>query len=84
MFANLKYLPKKYKPVYIGYMICLLVTYLILALVRPSIPFIAVVFIAFFIVDAWLLTRSQKKIWLPLLVDLFIYSCWFIVLLPFR
>lgn len=83
MFANLTYLPKKYKPIYNGYLICLLVTYLILALVRPSILFIAVVFIAFFMVDAWLLTRSQKKIWLPLLVDLFIYICWFIVLFPF-
>ena len=83
MFANLNYLPKKYKPIYIGYLICLLVTSLILALVRPSILFIAVVFIGFFIVDVLLLTRSQKKIWLPLIVDLFIYSCWFIVLLPF-
>lgn len=83
MFANLRYLLKKYKSVYIVYMICLLTTFILLALVRPSGKIVVLVFLAFFMIDSFLLSRSKEKILLPLLVDLFIYACWFIILYPF-
>lgn len=83
MFANLRYLPKKYKSFYILYMICLLMTFILFALVRPSGKIVILVFLAFFAIDSFLLSKSKEKILLPLLVDLFIYACWFIILYPF-
>ena len=83
MFANLKIIPKKYKPFYITYMICLLTTFLALALLRPNAGIIIFLFLMFFAIDSFFLSKSEEKILLPLLVVLFIYGCWFIILYPF-
>lgn len=79
MFANLKIIPKKYESFYITYMICLLTTFLALALLRPNAGIIIFLFLMFFAIDSFFLSKSEEKILLPLLVDLFIYGCWFII-----
>lgn len=47
MFANLKIIPKKYESFYITYMICLLTTFLALALLRPNAGIIIFLFLMF-------------------------------------
>lgn len=83
MFANLKYLPKRFNSWYILYKTGLLLTFIALALIRPDIKLILPIFVFFFMIDCFLLFKSEEKILLPLLVDLFIYLCWLIILYPF-
>lgn len=80
MLGNLQHLSKEYKKFYLLYLFLLLVSIFILMFTKPAFSISLLVLTLFFLVDLFLLGKSERKVTKVILGDLFVYLVWLLVL----
>jgi hypothetical protein len=77
MFKNLKYIPEKYKKIYL---ICLFIMLLLMiSFVLLKLPkiLVSLLLVSFWLIDFYFLKKSSQKIVYPLIEKFIIYAIWF-------
>lgn len=83
MLGNLQYLSKEYKKFYLLYLFLLMASLIIMIFNKPAFPISLLVLTLFFLVDLFLLGKSERKVTKIILGDLFLFLLWSFMLYPF-